>query len=131
MHRRPLLLLVASFGVSACRPDVDGTWELVDATWTALESEEDGTVRTTEAILELTTDGTDVNGTGTLRQTTTIGDAAPTVEEESAPIEGALQSGDIWLPAGELFELECNAKGDQMVCTDSAADGWEFERTAK
>jgi hypothetical protein len=124
-------LLLLGLSLPACRANIDGSWELVDATWTALEYESGSTVRTTEAFLELTADGPDIKGSATLRQTTRVGDQPADEQEETAPIDGEYQGDDIWLPAPPLFDIECKAKNDLMVCIDGDGDDWEFARTGK
>lgn len=124
-------LVGCGLALTACRPDIGGTWELVDATWTTLLLEEGNTVRTTEGVLELEPDGSNIGGTATLTRTTTVGDDEPEVLTESAPIDGEFQDGEAWLPAEGLFDLMCDAKGDQMVCTDTDNDDWEFARVGK
>jgi len=111
---------------------ISGTWELVDASWTALTYEENGTTRTLEVVLQLDHTRDEVEGDATMTKTTTVGDQAPEVLSESAEVEGEEESGGaVYIDADPLFAFECEAERDQMVCVDSELDEWEFARTAK
>ncbi len=130
MSARAILIFTLLVGCN--KTDVNGDWELVDATWTALEYEENGTTRSLSVRLELEQTRDDVAGDATMSKTTTVGDDAPTVLSESAEVEGERESGGaVYIDADALFAFECDVDGDRMVCTDDDLDQWEFERTEK
>ena len=130
MISRPFLCVALLSGCSG--NGVSGTWELVDATWTALEFEDNGTTRSLEVELVLEHARKDVTGNATMTKTTTMGDQSTTELSNDAEVDGEEESGGaVYLDASPLFAFECEFEGDQMVCTDSDLDMWEFSRTSK
>jgi len=134
MHPRAALALALAITLTlGCnKANVTGDWELVDATWTALDYEENGTTRALSVLLELEQDRDDVTGDALMSKTTIVGDDEPTVLKDSAEVMGERESGGaVYIDATPLFAFECEVDDDLMVCTDAELDQWEFERTGK
>ncbi len=137
--KRPISSAFPAFGAilavgvvcSACGPKIDGTWELVDTTWTALHVESNGVERSLAVTLDLSRDGDDISGTVSMSTTETI-DGETTTESDEGEIVGNVESdGGFELSASDFFDLDCDVDGDRMVCDDSDLDDWEFARIDK
>lgn len=119
------LLIVAS----GCGNRIAGTWDLTDASWTALSHTEGNTTRTFSAVLELEEVGGEVSGTAVLEATTSVSGGEPDTTTEQGEVTGEREEkGEYVFWSPDLFDFECWVDGDTMVCDDPDTDDWEFTR---